>query len=82
MEYGKKLLFIRKFNRETYKFYENSYPHGNYYSVETPENSFGYPDTVLFTSAGKAYTQWRYLPSWILQAIEKAFVKRGYNLCW
>jgi hypothetical protein len=45
-----------------------------YVSVETPENSFGYSDTVLLNH-GKAYTLHRYLPLWILKKIEKKMIE-------
>ena len=46
----KTLLFKRKFNGETYKFYMNKGVgcfgiYSEYVSVETPENDFGYTDT-------------------------------------
>jgi hypothetical protein len=79
----KTLLFTRKFNGETYKFYMNKGVgclgiYSEYVSVETPENIFGYTDTVLF-SRGMAYTLHRYLQNWILNAITKALIKKGYE---
>ena len=78
----KTLLFTRKFNGETYKFYMNKGVgcfgiYSEYVSVETPENDFGYTDTVLFNHE-KAYTLNRYLQNWILKAITEALIKRGY----
>ena len=77
------LLFKRKFNGETYKFYINKGigvfgVYSEYVSVETPENDFGYSDTVLFNN-GKAYTLHRYLPKWILNSITKVLIKNGYS---
>ena len=79
----KALLFIRKFNGETYKFFLNKGIgclgiYSEYVSVETPENCFGYTDTVLFNH-GKAYTLHRYLQNWILKAITETLVKKGYS---
>ena len=45
--------------------------------IETPENDFGYTDTVLFNHE-KAYTLNRYLQNWILKAITEALIKKGY----
>ena len=78
----KTLLFTRKFNGETYKFYMNKGVgcfgiYSEYVSVETPENDFGYTDTVLFKHE-KAYTLNRYLQNWILKAITEALIKKGY----
>ena len=78
----KTLLFTRKFNGETYKFYMNKGVgcfgiYSEYVSVETPINAFGYTDTVLFSN-GKAYTLNRYLQNWILKAITETLIKKGY----
>lgn len=78
------LLFTRRFKSETYKFYYN---HGygclglydEYYSIETPANSFGYPDTILFAH-GEPYALNRYLQPWILKACKNALIKKGYNV--
>lgn len=92
------LLQTRKFDGEEYKFFIN-YPEYSgekgvcgveiepYIEVETPPNSFGYPDTVLlgekaiYTSNGYfikhekfAYTLHRYLPRWILKKLEKQMI--------
>lgn len=75
------LVCTRKYNKEDYKFYlhEPDYVGEKgicgievtpYVSVETPENGFGYSDTVLMNN-GQAYTIHRYLPFWILKKIEK-----------
>ncbi len=75
------LVCTRKFNKEEYKFYLNEPDYIGekgicgievipYVSVETPENGFGYSDTVLMNN-GKAYTIHRYLPLWILKKVEK-----------
>lgn len=78
----KQLLFTRKFNKETYKFYLNEGIgcfgiYSKYISVETPENSLGYTDTVLFNK-GTAYTLHRYLPKWILKQITQILIKKGF----
>lgn len=78
----KTLLFTRKFNGETYKFYMNKGiglfgVYSEYVSVETPANDFGCTDTVLF-NCGKAYTLNRYLQNWILKAITETLIKKGY----
>ena len=75
------LVCTRKYNKEEYKFYLNEPEYVGekgvcgveiepYVSVETPENGFGYSDTVLMSN-GTAYTLHRYLPFWILKKIEK-----------
>ena len=78
----KELLFTRKFNKETYKFFLNKGVgcfgiYSEYISVETPKNCFGYTDTVLFNH-GKAYTVNRYLQNWILKSITQTLIKKGY----
>lgn len=79
----KTLLFTRKFNGENYKFYMNKGVgcfgiYQEYVSVETPQNCFGYTDTVLFND-GKAYTLNRYLQKWILKDITESLIKKGYS---
>lgn len=75
------LVCIRKYNKEEYKFFLNEPSYVGekevfgielepYVSVSTPENCFGYSDTVLLNH-GKAYTLERYLPRWILNRLEK-----------
>lgn len=76
------LLFTRRYEGETYKFFLNKGigclgVYSEYVSVETPENGLGYTDTVLFNK-GKAYTLHRYLPKWILRKITETLVKKGY----
>lgn len=79
------LVCTRKYNKEEYKFYLNKPDYVGekgicgieitpYVSVETPENAFGYSDTVLM-SHGKAYTLHSYLPLWILKKIEQKMLK-------
>ena len=82
----KQLLFERKINGEVYKFYRDTLvswvtrEEVYYYTVETPENCFGYPDVVMFNqSAHKPYTLWRYLAPWKLKKIEYYLFKNGYN---
>ena len=71
----------RKYAGEEYKFFINEPEYAGevgicgieiepYVSVETPENCFGYSDTVLLNK-GKAYTLNRYLPRWILKKVEQ-----------
>lgn len=75
------LVCTRKYNKGEYKFFLNEPEYIGekgccgieiepYVSVETPENGFGYSDSVLM-SHGKAYTLCRYLPPWILKKIER-----------
>lgn len=75
------LVCTRKYNKGTYKFFLNEPSYIGergvcgielepYVSVSTPENCFGYSDTVLLNH-GKAYTLERYLPRWILNRLEK-----------
>lgn len=75
------LVCTRKYNKEDYKFFLNEPEYAGekgvcgieiepYVSVETPENCFGYSDTVLLNK-GKAYTLNRYLPRWILKRVEQ-----------
>lgn len=77
------LLFTRKYNGETYKFYLNKGVgcfgiYSEYISIETPENCLGYPNTVLFNH-GEPYTLHRYLQPWIKRKIKDAIVKAGYS---
>ena len=78
----KKLIKKRRFKGEEYLFYLNAPEYEGekgclgieiepYISVQTPENAFGYTDTVLFNTNGSAYTLYRYLPRWILKECEK-----------
>ena len=73
--------FSRHYEGEEYKFYLNkpSYPGEKgicgieidpYISVETPENGFGYADTILMDEITKQpYTLSRGLANWILKKI-------------
>lgn len=80
--------FSRKYNEEEYKFYLNEPEYSGekgilgieitpYVSVKTPENCFGYEDTVLLwyenghLHDGKPYTLNRRLPAWILKGLGK-----------
>ena len=79
----KELLFTRKFKGETYNFYLNKGIgclgiHAEYINVETPENDFGYSDTILF-NGGSPYTLNRYCPQWILKACTNVIIKKGYS---
>ena len=84
------LVCTRKYNKEEYKFYLNEPSYVGekgifnveikpYVSVETPENCFGYSDTILFNNHGKAYTLERYLPRWILKKIEQKMIEIMIN---
>ena len=87
------LVCTRKYDKEEYKFYINKPEYVGetgvcgieitpYVSVKTPENCFGYSDTI-FLNRGRAYSVDRYLPCWILKKIEKKMIdimeKMGYN---
>lgn len=74
----KTLLFTRKYNKETYKFYLNKDIYSEYITVETPENFLGYKD-IIFFNKGKAYTLYRYIPNWIFKKITETLVKKGYS---
>ena len=78
-------LCTRKYNKETYVFYLNEPSYAGargccgveitpYISVVTPENGFGYTDTILLNH-GKAYTLERYLPPYILKQIEHKMIE-------
>ena len=83
----KELAFTRKHAGEVYKFYTIKPEYEGetgclgivltpYVEVETPENAFGYPDTILLGSnTGNAYTLHRYMPPHILKAIEKQMLR-------
>ena len=77
----KSLVKTRKFNKQVYKIYlhEPEYEGETwgcdieitpYVSVETPENCFGYSDSVLFYN-GYGVCAWRTLPNWIMKELEK-----------
>ena len=87
----KELAFIRKHAGEEYKFFIVKPDYDGevgvlgikiepYVVVETPENAFGYPDTILLNSKQNAYTLHRYLPPYILRAIEKQMLKLTLTL--
>jgi hypothetical protein len=76
------LIKTRRFNKETYYIYlhQPSFTGESgclgidlesYVTVETPENCFGYPDTVHFNSFGYGYCLHRLLPNWIMRELEK-----------
>lgn len=80
------LIKTRRFKKESYLFYLNEPEYkgekgpigielSHYVSVKTPENCFGYTDTILFTNSGEAYTLDRYLQPWILKECEKVSAK-------
>lgn len=75
------LVCTRKYNKEEYKFYlhEPDYVGEKgilgveitpYVSVETPENGFGYSDTILM-NGNTVYSLNRYIPKWILNRVGK-----------
>lgn len=62
-------VILPEYNGETGIFGIEEDPH---IRIETPENCFGYSDTVLFDNRyGKAYTLHRYLQPYILKALER-----------
>ena len=97
------ILLTRRYDGETYTFYTNemiSWATGEsvkYISCKTPENAFGYSDTVLLnentwavnadgyvvgiSDSYTAYTLWRYLPKWILKRIEKVMIMLQKKYC-
>ena len=79
------LVCTKKYNKEEYKFFLNEPEYAGekgvcgieiepYVSVETPENGFGYTDTVLMYKWG-ADTIYRHLPKWILKKIEEKMIQ-------
>ena len=86
----KELIATRKYNGEAYSFYINKPEYQGekgccgieivpYITVETPENGFGYSDTVIYDNIKDiAYTLNRYLQPWILKKI-KATAKKLYT---
>lgn len=78
---------IRKYAGEEYKFFINEPECAGetgilgmeitpYISVETPENCFGYIDTVLMDSkTGIVYTLHRHLQPWIKRKIKEQMLK-------
>ena len=86
----KKLLFTRRYNKETYTYYLHKHngelgilgvPQYSYITCETPDNGLGYTDTVLLSSHNVAYTINRYLQPWILKTIEKVMLKLSSQYC-
>lgn len=85
-------LFTRRYNKEEYTFYKLVPEYADekgilgieeepYIKVITPENGFGYIDTVLLSSSSKkAYTLNRDLPKWILKKIEIIMLKEEKKL--
>lgn len=77
-------MFTRKHAGQEYKFFlmvpfreaDKKDPGKYSVRVETPPNVFGYPDIVLLSSDEKhAGTLHRYLPPYILRALEKQMKK-------
>ena len=87
----KTYLYSRKHNGSIFKFYrikDNLWTTGEeyvYIMVETPENAFGYTDTVLLHQRNgiytEAYTLHRYLPKWILARLFKQMLKAQSKYC-
>lgn len=91
-DYNEECLFVRRYDKEEYSFFikysvfdgiEKFYP-----VCQTPENCFGYPDTVLLSKhvvydrngyyCGEepyAYPLQRRLQPWILKSIEKVLIE-------
>lgn len=85
-----KVLTTRRYRGETYTFelcsnisWVTGEPY-RYISCTTPENCFGYPDTVLLNTCydfalgrviTRAYTLHRSLPLWILEKIKSVMIK-------
>ena len=78
----KTLIKKRKFQKQVYYIYLNEQSYDGesgclgielepYVSVKTPNNSLGYPDTILFNSIGYGYCLNRSLPNWIMRELEK-----------
>lgn len=71
----KDVLQTRKYDGETYTFHMNEMiswatnESVKYITCETPENCFGYRDTVMY-DRGVAYTLHRHLQPWILRKIK------------
>jgi hypothetical protein len=87
----KELAFTRKHAGEVYKFYTIKPEYEGetgclgveiipYVQVETPENCLGYSDTILLGHTNTAYTLHRYLPPYILHAIEKQMIRLASTL--
>ena len=92
----KELVLTRKYAGENYYYYLNKpeytgetgvcgMPITPYISCITPENSFGYTDTVLLNTDNEgnktAYTLHRYLQPWILKKIEKKMILLENKYC-
>ena len=82
----KELVKIRKIDNGAYNFYlhKPSYKGEKgicgieiapYITIETPENIFGYSDTLLYDDkSGVLYTLHRYLPKWIKKQLLKTYL--------
>ena len=75
------LVCTRKYDKEEYKFFLNEPEYVGekgileieiepYVTVETPENVFGYTDTIMMRQ-GVVYSLNRYFPKWILNRVGK-----------
>ena len=72
--------FTRSYNREIYKFFVVCDNYSNFWlRIETPENCFGYSDSIYINSKGEANTHWRYCPNWILKKIQQTVIETGLN---
>lgn len=88
----KTILKTRKFNKETYTFILNEPSYEGevgclgmevdpYISVLTPENCFGYSDTILLSSKNNAYGINRNHPQWIMNKIEDIMIQLTKKYC-
>ena len=69
-----------RINKQDYIFELQNSTAGDYISCKTPENCFGYPDTVLFNHPSwdgyyGCYTLYRHLQPWIMRKIESKMIK-------
>lgn len=81
-KYDPVVLFTRKVNKQEFKFIKNTLvccitgKDREYLSIETPENCFGYPDTILFNK-GVPRTMHRHQPKWIMKKLTEIAIKNG-----
>lgn len=81
-----KFIKSRKINGEKYDFFLNTPDYLGekgvcgieitpYIEIKTPENIFGYPDTLLYSDTNNAlYTLHRHLPAWIKKELLKTYL--------
>lgn len=82
----KELIKTRKIDNGLYNFFLNKPSYLGetgccgieiepYITIETPENCFGYNDTLLYDNRnGVLYTLHRYLPKWIKNQLLKTYL--------